>query len=168
MGAVVERTAVADRPIVVRTEMVLPVAIPTRTDIHRHRTDNQRDSHTHHHHKALAGMGGMEGRRRCRAMVSTVEFLEADMGPLLSRTGEEGMVVVVVAAAAATVVQGLLQVVTEFTVPRMDTVVVATVGVVAHTMELPEVGGVVVGNSVIYILYIPSDAHGQYLLRVCA
>lgn len=179
MGAVVEWIAVVrteDLPIVVRTEVVLPAAMAT--DIHPHRTDNRRDRHTRHHNKALAGMSGMEGRR-CKTIVDlgvglrvlrgvgpTAGVPEADMDPLatLSRTDGEGMAVAVVVAM---VVQGPLQGVMVVTVPQMGTVAVHTAVVViagvvvAHTMELQEVGGVVVGNSVIYILYIFTDARGQ-------
>lgn len=161
-----------DLAIVVPMEMVpvpvgpAPATTPTRTDTRcHHRTDNQRDSHTRHHNKALADMAGMGGRRRCRVMVdlevglrdlrevaSTVGALEAGMGSLAipSHMGGEGMVVVVMVVAVAMVVQGLLRGVMVATVPRMDTVVVHTV-VVAHTMELREVGDVVVGSAVIYL-----------------
>ena len=169
MGAVGVQTAVADEGdllTVARMELVLLLAtMPTRmaTQCHR-RTDNQRDSHTRHHNKALAGMGGTEGRR-CRVMVGlevevglrdlrevrrTVEVLGADMGSLaiLSRTDEEATVVVV-----GTVVQGLRKGVMVVTVLRMGRVVVhmAVVAVVANTMELQEVEGVVVGSAVIYL-----------------
>ena len=168
MGAVEVQIAVADEGdllTVARMELVLLLAtMPTRmaTQCHR-RTDNQRDSHTRHHNKALAGMGGTEGRR-CRVMVGlevglrglrevrrTVEVLGADMGNLaiLSRTDEEATVVVVV----GTVVQGLRKGVMVVTVLRMGRVVVhmAVVAVVANTMELQEVEGVVVGSAVIYL-----------------
>ena len=164
------QTAVADEGdllTVARMELVLLLAtMPARmaTQCHR-RTDNQRDSYTRHHNKALAGMGGTEGRR-CRVMVGlevevglrdlrevrrTVEVLGADMGSLaiLSRTDEEATVVVVV----GTVVQGLRKGVMVVTVLRMGRVVVhmAVVAVVANTMELQEVEGVVVGSAVIYL-----------------
>ena len=170
MGAVEVQTAVADEGdllTVARMELVLLLAtMPARTATQCHRrTDNQRDSHTRHHNKALAGMGGTEGRR-CRVMVGlevevglrdlrevrrTVEVLGADMGSLaiLSRTDEEATVVVVV----GTVVQGLRKGVMVVTVLRMGRVVVhmAVVAVVANTMELQEVEGVVVGSAVIYL-----------------
>jgi len=176
-----------DLPIVVRMETVpvpalAPATIPIRTGTRCRRTDNQRDSHTRHHNKALAGMGGMGGRhRRHRIMVGlevglrdprevgrTVEVLEADMGSLaiLSRTDGEGMVVAAAAAAtvvamvvavAAVVVRGVLKAVMVSTVPRMGTVAVRT-AVVAHSMELQEVGDVVVGSAVIYSLYILPNA----------
>ena len=171
MGAVGVQTAVADEGdllTVARMELVLLLAtMPARmaTQCHR-RTDNQRDSHTRHHNKALAGMGGTEGRR-CRVMVGlevglrglrevrrTVEVLGADMGNLaiLSRTDEEATVVVVV-VVVGTVVQGLRKGVMVVTVLRMGRVVVhmAVVAVVANTMELQEVEGVVVGSAVIYL-----------------
>ena len=153
-----------DLAIVVRMETVpvpAPATMPTRTGTRCHRTDSQRDSRTRHPNKALVGMGGMGGRRRCRVMVGlevglrdprevgrTVGVLEADMGSLtnLNRTDGEGMVVVVVVTM---VVQGVLKGVMVSTVPRMGKVAVR-MGVVAHTMELREVGGVVVGSAVIY------------------
>ena len=161
-------------------------AIPTRTGTRCHRTDNQRDSHTRHHSKALAGKGGMGGRHRHRRIMvglgaglrgphevgRTAGVLEADMGSLaiLSRTDGEG--IVVVAAAAATVVAmvvvvvvamvvpevlGVLKGVMVSTVPRMGTVAVPT-AVVAHSMEHQEVGGAAVGSAVIYSLYILPNA----------
>jgi len=160
-----------DLPIVVPLEMVrvrvlAPATTPTRTGTRcHHRTDNRRDSHTRRHNKALGGMAGMGGRRRCRVMVDlevglrdlrevvrTVVALEVDMGSLaiLSRMGGEAMaVVVVMVVAVAMVVQGPLRGVMVATVPQMGMVVVHTV-VVAHTMELQEVGDVVVGSAVIY------------------
>ena len=171
MGAVEVQIAVADEGdllTVARMELVLLLAtMPARTATQCHRrTDNQRDSHTRHHNKALAGMGGTEGRR-CRVMVGlevglrglrevrrTVEVLGADMGNLaiLSRTDEEATVVVVV-VVVGTVVQGLRKGVMVVTVLRMGRVVVhmAVVAVVANTMELQEVEGVVVGSAVIYL-----------------
>ena len=170
-------------PIAARMEMVLfQAATPTRTDIHSHRTDNRRGSRTRHN-KALAGMGGTEGRQ-CRTMVGlevvglkelhgadrTVGVLEAGMGSLaiLNRTDGEGMVVVavavvvvvVVAAAAAMGVRG----VTVATVRRMVTVAAHTAAaataelVVVLPMELQEVGGVVDGDTVIYSVYIFTNA----------
>jgi len=171
VGALTAGVDEEDLPIVARMEMVPapapPATMATRTGTRCHRTDSQRDSHTRHPNKALVGMGGMGGRRRCRVMVGlevglrdlrevgrTVGVLEADMGSLtiLNRTDGEGIVaavVVVVVVVVIMVVQGVLKGVMVFTVPRMDKVAVRTV-VVAHTMELQEVGDVVVGSVVTY------------------
>ena len=156
-GAVVEWTAMVRReglPTAVRTEVVLlPVAMPAQTDTHHHHTDLLRDNHTGHHNRALVGMGGVGGRRR-RAMVGlkdlrevdrTVGALEADMGLLVILSHTHGVDILVVVVMVA---QGRLKEDMVVTAPRTGTVVVHTVAteVVGHTMELQQVGGVVVGN----------------------
>lgn len=170
-----DRTAVvgeAGPPIVARTEtdlhlIILPAAIPTGTDTGRRRTDRRggiRIRMRRHRNKALAGMDGTGGRRRPRrkTMVGPrglrhadhiAGVLEAVTGRLATLKHTDGEGTAVVTTAVQVVVQG----VTVGTAPLTDTAAVGTevaVAEVSHTMVPREVEGVVVGDAVIYALYI--------------
>lgn len=177
-----DRTAVvgeAGLPTAARTEtvllpIILPAAIPTGTDTGRRlRTDRREGIRIRRHrNKALVGMDGTEGRRspRRRTMVGprdlradhTVGVLEVVMGRLviLRRTDGEGMVVMAVKGVVMVVKGVVVQGVTVVTVPPTGTVAVGTVVAVAaaaHIMVPREAEGAVVGDVVIYALYILID-----------
>lgn len=188
VGAVGEGTATPDEEDLLaagmETVLVVPATMPTRTGTRcPRRTDHRGDSPTRRRRNmALADMGGTDGRRRRRTMVvglgvgsrglrgvgRTVGLLEVVMGSLaipLSRTDEVGMaaaavVTVVVVVVTVVVVVGIVvKEVMVATGPRAGTVAVDT-AVVAHTMELQEVGVAVGGSAVIYFCI--------FVLTLCA